>query len=160
MVPSIVSRRTKGSANRRKAVRRLAAAHLRVANVRHNALHHATTMLAKTKGIIVIEHLNLEAMIKNHKIAQALGDVGMGEFRRQLSYKAPWYGSKVVVADVFFPSSKRCSQCRSVKIELTLRERVFTCAACGFSCDRDLNAALNLATLGNQTANLQPPLSP
>jgi len=145
-----VSRRVKGSANRRKAVRKLARAHLRVAHLRQNALHQATTPLAKTKSVIVVEDLNVSGMLKNHKLARAIADVGFGEFRRQLEYKGAWYGCQVMVADRFFPSSKTCSHCQHVKAELALRERVFRCEACGFVCDRDVNAALNLAQWAKQ----------
>lgn len=144
-----VSRKVKGRANRRKAVKRLARAHQRVANIRKNVLHQATTTLAKTKSVIVIEDLNVSGMLKNHtrSVARAIADVGMGEFRRQLEYKTAWVGSRVVVADRFYPSSKRCSRCQSVREELSLGERMFKCDLCGFECDRDLNAALNLARL-------------
>ena len=142
-----VSRKVKGSENRRKAVKQLARAHQRVANIRHDALHQATTTLAKTKSVIVLEDLNVSGMLKNHKLARAIADVGMGEFRRQLEYKAAWHGCKIVLADRFYPSSKKCSCCQNVKEELSLGERVFKCDVCGFECDRDLNAALNLARL-------------
>ena len=142
-----VSRKVKGSANRRKAVMQLARAHQRVANIRKNVLHQATTTLTKSKSVIVIEDLNVSGMLKNHKLARAIADVGMGEFRRQLEYKAAWHGCQIVLADRFYPSSKKCSRCQNVKEELSLGERVFKCGICGFECDRDLNAALNLAVL-------------
>jgi len=146
-----VSRKVKGGANRRKAVTQLARAHLRVANIRRNTLHQATTTLAKTKSVIVLEDLNVSGLLKNHKLARAISDVGFGEFRRQLAYKAAWYGCQVIVADRFFPSSKMCWQCQSVKEELSLSERVFKCEMCGFECDRDLTAALNLARLAGSS---------
>jgi len=142
----VVSRRRKGSANRQKAVRRLAKAHLRVANIRKDALHQATTWLAKTKSAIVLENLNVSGMMKNHHLAQAIADVGMHEFRRQLQYKGQWYGCEVFLADRFFPSTKRCSQCGNEK-ELSLAERVYSCEVCGQVMDRDLNAAINLEQL-------------
>jgi putative transposase len=83
----VVSRRQKGSANRQKAVRQLAKAHLRAANIRKDALHQATTYLTKTKSAIMLENLNVSAMMQNHPLAQAIADVGMYEFRRQLAYK-------------------------------------------------------------------------
>ncbi len=150
-----VSRKVNGSANRRKAVKRLARAHQRVANIRRNALHQATTTLAKTKSVIVAEDLHVRGMLKNHKLARAISDVGMGEFRRQLEYKTTWYGSRLMIADRFFPSSKRCSRCHHVKEELSLSERVFKCEVCGFECDRDLNAALNLEGLAGSSPDTQ-----
>ena len=93
-----LSRKPKGSRNRRKTVRKLAALHRKIANQRTNTLHHLTSRLAKTKAVVVIEDLNVAGMLKNHHLAQAIGDVGWGEFRRQLSYKAAWYGGRVLVA--------------------------------------------------------------
>lgn len=148
-----VSRKVKGSANRRKAVKKLARAHLRVANIRQDALHQATTQLAKTKSAIGVEDLNVSGMLKHRRLARAIADVGLGEFRRQLEYKTQRYGSRLVVAERFFPSSKRCSQCHQVKDELPLSERVFHCEVCGFKCDRDLNAALNLEWLAASSAD-------
>lgn len=106
----VVSRRQKGSSNRQKAVKPLAKAHFRVSNIRKDALHQATTLLAKTKSAIVLENLNVSGMMKNHHLAQAIADVGMYEFRRQLEYKGAWYGCEVLLADRFYPSTKRCSQ--------------------------------------------------
>ena len=143
----IMSRRQKSSANRQKAACQWAKAHTRVANIRKNALHQATTILTRTKSAIVIEDLNVSGMLKNHDIAQAIADVGMYEFRRQLEYKGEWYGCKVLVADRFYPSTKRCSQCGQVKKEMSLAEREYRCECCGLVIDRDLNAALNLEQL-------------
>jgi IS605 OrfB family transposase len=142
-----VCRRKKGSANRQKAVRKLAKAHTRIANIRKDTLHQATAILAKTKSAIVVENLNVSGMLKNHCIAQAMADVGMYEFRRQLEYKGAWYGCEVLVADRFYPSTKRCSQCGQVKTEMSLAEREYHCECCGLVIDRDLNAALNLEQL-------------
>lgn len=141
-----VSRRQKGSANRQKAVRRLAKAHVRVSNIRKDALHQATTWLAKTKSAIVLENLNVSGMMKNRHLAQAIADVGMHEFRRQLQYKGAWYGCEVFLADQFFPSTKRCSRCGNEK-EISLAVRVYSCDGCGQVMDRDLNAAINLEQL-------------
>jgi putative transposase len=143
----VVSRRQPGSANRKKAVKQLAKAHFRVANIRKDALHQATTFLTKTKSAIVLENLNVNGMLKNHHLAQAIADVGMYEFRRQLQYKAQWYGCEVLLADRFYPSTKRCSQCGEVKPAMGLGEREYRCECCGLVMDRDLNAALNLEQL-------------
>ena len=143
----MLSRRQKGSANRKKAVRQLAKAHFRVANIRKDALHKATTLLTKTKSAIVLENLNVSGMLKNHHLAQAIADVGMYEFRRQLLYKAEWYGCEVLLADRFYPSTKRCSQCGQVKSTMSMGEREYQCECCGFVIDRDLNAAINLEEL-------------
>ena len=143
----VVSRRKKGSANREKAVRQLARAHLRVANVRKNALHLVTSRLARTKSAVVLEDLNVSGMVQNHHLAQAIADVGLYEFRRQMVYKSQWYGCQVILADPFYPSSKRCSQCGHIKAGMDLSERVYICDHCGWKIDRDLNAAINLEQL-------------
>ena len=139
-----VSRRKKGSANREKAVRQLARAHLRVANVRKDALHQVTSRLARTKSAVVLEDLHVSGMVQNHHLAQAITDVGFSEFRRQMVYKGQWYGCQIILADRFYPSSKRCSQCGQIKHEMDLGTRVYICDQCGLMIDRDLNAALNL----------------
>jgi putative transposase len=140
-----VSRKPKGSRNRRKAAQRLGTLHRKVANQRTNTLHHLTSRLAKTKSIVVIEELHVAGMLKNRHLAQAIGDVGFGAFRRQLRYKAAWYGSRVLVASRWEPSSKTCSGCGWVDEDLTLADRMFCCEDCGQALDRDLNAARHLA---------------
>ncbi|HUY80027.1 MAG TPA: RNA-guided endonuclease TnpB family protein [Ktedonobacterales bacterium] len=148
-----VTRKQKGSNNRKQAVRKLGAHYRRVANQRANTLHRLTTKLAKTKSVIVVEDLNVAGMLKNHHLAQAIADVGFAEFRRQVTYKAGWYGSRVVVVSRWEPTSKRCSQCGWRDDDLTLADRVFRCAACGLVVDRDLNAAINLANLAQLAAS-------
>ena len=136
----IVSRRQQGSANHQKAVQQLAKAHYRVANIRKDALHQATTWLAKAKSAIVLEDLNVIGMLKNHNLAQAIADVGMGEFKRQMAYKGKWYGCEVLFADRFYPSTKRCSRSGHVKKHMDPGERTYHCDECGMRMDRDLNA--------------------
>jgi putative transposase len=86
-------------------------------------------------------------MLKNHRLAQAIGDVGFSAFKRQLLYKAAWYGARVILADRREPSSKRCSGCEWLDADLTLSDRTFRCQQCGLVLDRDLNAAINLEKL-------------
>jgi putative transposase len=155
-----VSRKHKGSKNRKKAVRRLAKQYRKVANQRANTLHQVTTRLAKTTSVIVIEDLYVAGMLKNHHLAQAISDVGFGEFRRQLLYKAAWNGSQVVVANRWEPSSKTCSGCGWRDDDLTLSDRVFVCRNpalpdCGLVLDRDLNAAINLSKLAGSSSESQ-----
>ncbi len=128
-----------------RAQQRVQRIHARVANQRRNLIHETTTMLAKNYDLIVVEDLNVTGMLKNHALARHIGDASWGEFVRQLDYKTKWYGSTLVKADTFFPSSKRCSRCGSVKAKLGLNEREYHCGACGLVMDRDLNAATNLA---------------
>lgn len=150
-----VSRKQQGSHNRRKAVRRLARLHRHIAQQRANTLHQLTSHLAKTKSAVVIEDLNVAGMLKNPHLAQAIGDVGFAEFRRQLTYKAAWYGCRVVVVSQWEPSSKRCSGCGYVKEVLSLAERTYRCEACGLVLDRDLNAAINLSQLAGSSPDSQ-----
>jgi putative transposase len=145
-------RRKLGSRRRGQSRRRLARVHARAANLRRDALHKLTTTLATKHGTVVVEQLNLAGMLRNRRLARALADSGLGEVRRLLGYKTVWYGSRLVVADPFYPSSKICSACGWVKAKLTLAERTFHCEACGLVLDRDLNAARNLAKLVQHVA--------
>ena len=142
-----VSRKKKVSANRAKAVQRVARLHRRIGNERKDSIHKATTAIIKQASVIAIESLNVAGMVKNRRLSRALSDASMGEFHRQLRYKAEWRGVKIVEADRFYPSSKRCSRCGDVKETLSLSERTFVCNKCGLVEDRDLNAALNLKHL-------------
>jgi putative transposase len=141
------------SSNRRGITRRkLSRVHARTTNLRRDALHKLTTTLATQHGTIVVEQLNLAGMLQNRRLARSLADAGLAELRRQLAYKTAWYGSRLVVADRFYPSSKTCSACGWVKAKLTLAERTLRCEACGLQVDRDLNAARNLAKLAQHVA--------
>lgn len=132
------------SSNYGKAQLKIACLHRRIANIRKDTLHKLTTFISKNHALIGLEDLNVSGMMANRKLAKAIGDMGFYEFRRQLEYKSQLYGSKVVFVDRFFPSSKTCSNCGAVKEFLSLSERTFSCDKCGMSCDRDLNAAMNL----------------
>jgi putative transposase len=147
-----LSRKCKGSKNRQKAKLRLARLHLRISNIRNDALHKLTTTLAERFTVIGIEDLNVRGMMANRKLARAIADVGMYEFRRQLEYKANLYGAKIVLADRFFPSSKKCSACGQIQQKLSLSDRTFNCTYCGVTLDRDLNAALNLKVLAESSS--------
>jgi putative transposase len=125
----------------------LARAHARVARLRADALGKLTTTLARTYGTIVAEDLNVAGMLRNPKLARHLAGASFGEIRRQLGYKTGWNGGRLAVADRWYPSSKTCSACQTVKTKLSLSVRVFTCEHCGLVLDRDVNAARNLAAL-------------
>jgi putative transposase len=144
-----VTRKQPGSANRRKAALVLARRHRRVRNQRVDTLHKATTSLARTKSVIVLEDLHVAGLVRNRHLARTIADQGWAEFQRQLAYKCQWYGSRLLVAPRFFPSSKTCSRCGLVKATLPLQVRVFCCDGCGLMIDRDWNAARNLAQLVN-----------
>jgi putative transposase len=147
-----LSRKVKGSANRRKAARKVARLHARIANVRRDALHKATTEIVRRFDVIGIEDLNVRGMMANRKLARAVADVGMFEFRRQLEYKAAMQGARIVVASPWYPSSKTCSDCGHIHAGLTLADRKWTCDACGVVHDRDHNAAINLMIMAASSA--------
>ena len=115
-------------------------------SIRMNHLHQTTSYLVKQlpKGI-VIEDLNVKGMMKNEHLSKRIQNAMFYEFRTQLGYKCSRYGIRLIVADRFYPSSKMCSCCGSIKSELKLKERVYKCDSCGLEKDRDLNAAENLA---------------
>ncbi len=132
----------------RRANARVHKVHAGIANSRKNLIHETTSMLAKNYDLIVVEDLNIKGMVKNHSLAKHISDASWGEFIRQLEYKTKWYGSALVKADRFHPSSKTCSRCGAVKAKLPLDERSYHGEACGLSIDRDVNAAINLARQG------------
>jgi putative transposase len=138
-------RKVKGSVNWKKAQMAVARLHRKIVNIRKDTLHKLTSLLAKNHGVIVIEDLKVSGMMANHKLAASIQDMSFFEFRRQLTYKCTLRGSKLVVVNRWFPSSKTCSNCGTKKETLSLDERVFHCDQCGFSLDRDLNAAINLS---------------
>ena len=142
-----LSRKRKGSRNRKKAKLKLARLYLRVFNIRQDTLHKLTTYLAKSHSKVIVEDLNVSGMLKNQRLARAIADVGFYQFRRMLEYKCIWYGSELVIASRMFPSSKLCSRCGHKKQSLSLSEREYHCEACGMRMDRDLNAARNLVAV-------------
>lgn len=108
--------------------------------------------------VVVLEDLYVEGMKRNRKLALSISDVGLGEFRRQMTYKTTWQGETLLLANRWFPSTKMCSRCGNVKEEMDLSERIYVCAnpACGLIIDRDVNAALNLAALAKPTSQPNP----
>lgn len=132
------------SNNYKKACLKVSKLHLKISNIRQDYTHKITSYLTKNHSEIVIEDLNIKGMSKNHKLSSAILDGGWYEFRRQLSYKSEWYGSKLTVVNRFYPSSKTCSNCNEIKKDLKLKDRVFKCPHCGHKMDRDLNASMNL----------------
>jgi putative transposase len=144
-----LSRKQKGSRNRRDAAAKLGRHHHHVAKVRRHFLHQVSNALVKTHDRLVIENLNVSGMLANHRLARAISDAGWAEFGRLLGYKQAWRGGMLAVADRWYPSTKLCPQCGATRGDLTLADRVFTCG-CGHSADRDTNAAVNLALWGEQ----------
>ena len=152
-----LSRKQDGSHNRRDAAARLVRHHRHVANIRRHFLHQVSNEVVKTHDRLVIENLNVAAMLTNHRLARAISDAGWGEFARLVKYKLAWRGGQLVEADRWYPSTKLCAQCGATHTEMTLAHRWFTCR-CGHSADRDANAARNLARWGHTSTML--PRSP
>ncbi|NEC86431.1 IS607 family element RNA-guided endonuclease TnpB [Streptomyces sp. SID12501] len=146
-------RRTGQQASKRweKANRVRNKVHHRVANLREDTLHKMTTRLAREYGTIVVEDLNVAGMGRNRRLSRRIADAAFGEIRRQLTYKTRRHGTRLIVADRFFPSSKTCSRCGVVKAKLPLSTRVFECDNCGLVLDRDANAGHNLVALAART---------
>jgi putative transposase len=147
-----LSRKLKGSANRKKAKEKLARLHAKISNIRKDALHQLTTRLTRRFHTIGIEDLNVQGMVKNRCLARSIADMGFFEFRRQLHYKAAMRGGQVVVADRWFASSKTCSACGHKLDILPLSARQWTCPECGAHHDRDVNAAMNLKQVAESSA--------
>lgn len=138
-----VSRKTKGSNSRKKAVKLLARQYEKVTNRRKDFLHKTTKYLIDNYDTICLETLSASNMVKNHRLAQALSDISIGTFNAYMDYKAEWYGKNIIRIGRFEPSSKMCA-CGYIYRGLKLSDRVWTCPACGSVNQRDLLAAQNI----------------
>jgi putative transposase len=143
-----LSRKTKQSNRYEKQRLKLARIYEKVTNSRMDLIHKTTTSLVKQFDTIYLEDLNVKGMMKNHKLAKAIGDVSWGKFIDVLEYKAIWNDKQVIHIDRFFPSSKTCSKCGWINNHLTLKDRNWTCSECGSVHDRDFNAAINILNEG------------
>ena len=139
-----------------KTQRRIARLYARIADIRANALHQLTTMLVERFDVIAIEDLNVAGMLKNHHLARAIADMGFGEFRRQLEYKAALRNKTVVIVNRWYPSSKICSHCGHKMPKMPLHIREWTCPVCHARHDRDVNAAINLRTVAETSFTASP----
>ncbi|MFD8593227.1 RNA-guided endonuclease InsQ/TnpB family protein [Streptomyces sp. NPDC059637] len=143
-----LARKAEGDgANRARARRKVARVYARIADRRRDHLHKLTTRLVRENQTIVIEDLAVRNMVKNGRLARAISDAAWSEFRSMLEYKAQWYGREVIAIDRWFPSSKLCSACGSLRDRMPLNVRVWTCD-CGTTHDRDVNAAKNILAVG------------
>jgi len=140
------SRKQQGSKNRKKSALKLARFHKRVSDCRHDFLHKTSLTLAKNHSVLILEDLFIKGLMMNKKQSKYWQDLAHGEFQRLLNYKTRWYGSLLVHAPRFFPSSKLCSNCLWYHANLKLKDRKFMCQLCGLELDRDLNAAHNLVS--------------
>ncbi|MFD7056094.1 RNA-guided endonuclease InsQ/TnpB family protein [Streptomyces mirabilis] len=142
-----LARKEKGSANRARARLKVAKIHARTADRRRDGLHKLTTRLVRENQTVVIEDLTVRNMVKNRKLARAISDAAGGEFPSMLEYKAAWYEREVIAVDRWFPSSRLCSACNTLRDTMPLHVRTWTCD-CGVTHDRDVNAAHNLLAAG------------
>ena len=150
------SRKQKGSNNRKKANLRLALLHEKVTNRRNDFLHKLSHRLTHDNQVntLCLETLNVEGMIKNHKLAQAISDVSWSKFNNYLDYKTEWYGKNLIRIGQFEPSSKVCSVCGNINNELKLSDREWSCKKCHTHHDRDVNASKNILKFALQQQNL------
>lgn len=142
-----MARKQKGSSNRRKARLKVAKIYGRISDRRRDALHKLSTRLVRENQAIMIEDLSVRNMVRTHSLARAISDASWSELRRQLEYKADWYGREVIAVDRWYPSSKTCGSCGAITGKLPLQVRGWTCR-CGVTHDRDVNAARNILALG------------
>ena len=147
------SRKKKGSNNCKKSALRLAILHRKIQNQRLDFHHKLSTQLAKTKSIIVVEDLDVKSMQQNRGLSKGIVDAGWGGFLRMLEYKTQWYGSTLLQAPPYYPSSKICSACQCIKDLMPLHIRNWQCEKCGICHDRDVNAAKNLLNLSTESSS-------
>ncbi|GHH63087.1 hypothetical protein GCM10018775_80280 [Streptomyces umbrinus] len=142
-----LSRKAKGSNYREKARWKVAKVHARLADRRRDFLHKLSTRLVRENQTVVIEDLTVRNLMKNGRLARAISDAAWTDLRMMLESKCAWYGRELVVIDRWFPSSKLCGNCGTVRGKLPLNVRAWTCV-CGAVHDRDVNEARNILAAG------------
>ena len=155
-----LAKKTKGSANRKKAKLKVAKLHAKITDSRKDFLHKLSTRLVNENQVIAIETLAVSNMQKNRCLAKSIADASWSEFVRQLEYKSLWYGRELVGIDRWYPSSKRCSDCGHTVAKMPLNVREWTCPECGTIHDRDINAARNVLTAGLAVSALGESVNP
>ena len=139
-----LSKKKKGSQNRKKARFAVAKVHSKIARCREDFLHKLSRKIVNENQVIAVENLNIKGMVKNHNLAKAISDVGWGMFCTMLKYKSESEGKQYIEIDRWFPSSKTCHVCLNRVDNLSLDVRAWTCKHCGTHHDRDVNAAINI----------------
>ena len=123
--------------------------HRKLSNIRNNHIHQTTNKIIKLKPYrVVMEDLNVSGMMKNRHLAKAIQEQCFYEFIRQMKYKCKFNGIEFIQVDRFYPSSKTCSCCGSIKKDLKLKDRNYKCNKCGLEIDRDKNASINIGNYG------------
>ena len=140
----LLTRMKRGSNNRAKQRVKVARKHSRVRDARRDFLHKTSTRLVRGNDVVAVEDLNVSGMVRNRSLAKSISDVGWGEFRTMLAYKAERSGKRLAVIDRWYPSSKTCSACGHLLATISLGTRQWTCPDCGTRHDRDINAAKNI----------------
>jgi putative transposase len=143
-----LSSKKKGSHRRRRQQYRMAKIYARIADSRRDFLHQISSKLIDENQVICLEDLNINGMLRNRCLSKAVADSGLFELRRQLEYKAKWYGRDIFIVDRFAPTSKTCSECGAYQQEMSLKIREWRCPDCNTHYDRDINAAKNILLFG------------
>ncbi|KFI20608.1 transposase, partial [Nitrosococcus oceani C-27] len=142
-----LSKKKKGSQRRRQQQQRVARIHARITDSRRDFLHQQSSKIVNENQVICLEDLNIQGMLRNRRLSKAIADCGLYELRRQMEYKAAWYGREVLIVDRWAPTSKTCSACGAVQESMPLKVRAWACE-CGATHDRDINAAKNILFFG------------
>ena len=145
-----MSRKQKGSNNRNKVRIKLAKAFEKITNQKEHYIHSVVNELLTYYDIVFMEDLNVRGMLKNHKLAKSIQEIGFYKFKSILTDKAFNNGKQVIFVDRFYPSSKTCSVCGYINKELKLSDREWICPQCGEHHDRDINAAMNILLEGER----------
>ncbi len=145
-----LSKKQKDSNNRNKQRIKIAKVFEKITNKKENYIHFVVNEILRSYDVVFMEDLNVQGMLKNHKLAKAIQEVGFYKFKTILVNKALQNGKQVILVDRFYPSSKTCSCCGHKNQDLKLSEREWTCPECGTKHDRDVNAARNILHEGQR----------
>ncbi len=143
-----LSRKKKGSKNRRRQIVRVQKIYQHIRDARMDFNHKISSVIAKHYGTVVVEDLNIQGMQRNHHFAGSVSDQGWYQFKTMLTYKMQWRNAELIEIGRFDPSSKMCSKCGNIKHDLRPSDRIYHCEVCGLTIDRDLNAAINIRNIG------------